>query len=137
MGFAAVRSFDNPIEANIIRARLESEGIFSFITDEFTGIYSNALAFIKLMVREEDVIDTLILLDKEWTTQPYFEYFDVPLQSERICPNCLSANVSSTDFSRFVSFINSIVEVIPFIPRHKKKYYCFNCGFKWGEKNDA
>jgi Cdc6-like AAA superfamily ATPase len=57
--FVTVLTFTYPYEAEIIRGRLESEGIECFMQDELTvqvnPFYSNAIGGIKLQVRESDL----------------------------------------------------------------------------------
>ena len=57
----AIRSFNNPIEAHIIKGLLESNGIESCIFDE-NIVYTNpvlttAVGRIRLMIHEEDFED--------------------------------------------------------------------------------
>jgi hypothetical protein len=57
--FVTIKTFTYPIDASIIRGKLESEGIECFIKDELTvqvdNFYSNAIGGVKLQVREKDV----------------------------------------------------------------------------------
>lgn len=54
-----VHSFDNYIEANIIRSRLEQEGISCWLQDEnsatTTPFLANSIGGIKLIVAESEV----------------------------------------------------------------------------------
>ncbi len=54
-----IRIFTYPHEAYVIRGRLESEGIQTFLKDEMTvqvhNFYSNAVGGVKLQVLTEDV----------------------------------------------------------------------------------
>ena len=61
-----VASFSQAMEAHLSRARLESEGIECFISDEFTitnnWLFSNAIGGVKLNVRESDAQEALEVL---------------------------------------------------------------------------
>lgn len=58
MGFVTVANFVNAFHMNVVKGRLESEGIPAFAKDEHTigmnPLYDNAVGGIKLQVREED-----------------------------------------------------------------------------------
>lgn len=69
MKLITVAIFPLPQEAYIIKSRLESEGIFSFLKDELTiqtdNFLSNAIGGVKLQVNEYDVeAATKILQDQ-------------------------------------------------------------------------
>jgi hypothetical protein len=68
MEFVILQTFNNYIDAHIVKGRLEAEGIDCWLKDEHLSaiivdpILTNAIAGIKLMVKEEDVekaIETL------------------------------------------------------------------------------
>lgn len=91
------RTFYNPIEANIVKARLEDAEIPCFLTDENVAtiqpLYNQAIGGVKLNVFDKDVerINTLLADDLE---------LEVPeIETERtenkiVCENCGSTNVS-------------------------------------------
>ena len=61
-----ILTFTYPHEAHIVRTKLASEGIETFIRDELTtqvnNFYSNAIGVVKLQVRSEDYDDALRIL---------------------------------------------------------------------------
>jgi len=61
-----IKTFTLPIEAAIIRGRLESEGIECFLTNELTTqvnpLYSNAIGGVELQVRESDLQNAIAIL---------------------------------------------------------------------------
>ena len=63
-----VATFHLPQDAYIIRARLESEGIFCFLKDEVAvqshNFISNAIGGVKLQVHEADVTRVLPILEE-------------------------------------------------------------------------
>ena len=67
MRFVPVQSYDNYIEANIIRSRLEQEGISCWLQDEnsatTTPFLANSIGGIKVMVPESQVDSAIELLN--------------------------------------------------------------------------
>src|SRR5688572_11327171 len=65
--WVTVASFSQPIEAHLLRTKLESEGIECQLKDEhivrMDWFYSNAVGGVKVQVREEDVARVRALLD--------------------------------------------------------------------------
>ena len=64
-----LRSFNNPVEANIVRAKLESYEIPCFLTDEhFTTLNPNfnpSTGGVKLKIFEKDVERALKILESD------------------------------------------------------------------------
>ncbi|MDR0713783.1 MAG: DUF2007 domain-containing protein [Bacteroidales bacterium] len=64
--FITVQTFTYPMQAAIIRGRLESEGIECFVRDELTvqvhPFYSNAIGGVKLQVRKNDLEQAVEIL---------------------------------------------------------------------------
>jgi hypothetical protein len=67
-------TFDDPIEASILRGQLEAEGIRCFVQDELTMqallFASSAIGGIKLRVRERDARRALYILRRDGYTRP-------------------------------------------------------------------
>ena len=59
MELVTIRTFNNSIEAHLVKTRLESEGILSFLFDEnmvsLNPFYNSALGGIKLKINKLDV----------------------------------------------------------------------------------
>jgi hypothetical protein len=74
-----ILTFTYPQEAYIVKAKLESEGIKSFIKDELTAqvnnLYSNAIGGVKVQVQEID-------LDRAFKILKKLGYFEEPEQPE-------------------------------------------------------
>jgi len=68
MQYILVQSFDNYIEANIIRSRLEQEGIACWLQDEnsatITPFLADSIGGIKLMVAESQAERASELLEQ-------------------------------------------------------------------------
>src|SRR5258706_14063700 len=99
--FVTVATYVLPWEAQLAKARLESEGIAALVADEnAAGIYgANAIGGIKLRVREEDADRAADLLR---TFQPlpalYLVTEEDALQVR--CPSCRSEEVASEGWFR-------------------------------------
>ncbi|WP_276134495.1 DUF2007 domain-containing protein [Polluticoccus soli] len=74
MSLVTIATFANAFNMNVVRGRLESEGIPAFPKDEHTvttnPFYNGALGGIKLQVREEDVPEAQRILAESGYRQP-------------------------------------------------------------------
>jgi len=123
-----LQSFDNPVEANIVRAKLESFDIPCFLTDEhFTGLnpsFNPMTGGVKLRVFEKDVERAMAILQEE-------NLIPVDEESDIVCPVCNSADVSlekkrGTKFILASLLISVGFMIYPF--RLLKRYRCNQCG---------
>ena len=130
MNFITLKTFDNSIDANMLRCQLELEGIQSYLKDENTittnPLYNLALGGIKLQVIEQDYKQAKTFLD-ELENTPYTNQ-----ENEIItCPNCKSTNIqagfsSYRDITGIISLFTAFVfMIIPFY--NKKVYKCIQC----------
>ena len=117
--FFTVASFEFPADVQILKSKLESEGIPVFLRDENTlnsdPIISNAIGGVKLQVYSED---------KEWALEIYNQIraFAIDdLGNPRTCPNC-KAQKSEVYYDRK----GVLIKLFPFF--EKRKYKCLNCG---------
>ncbi len=83
MELITIKTFDNSIDAHLLRIELENEGIECYIYDEHTvtvfPLYSNAVGGIKVNILKKDLeLAKSILLSAIKTV---------------ICPNCASQNI--------------------------------------------
>jgi len=66
MNWVTIQTFTYPQEAYIVQGKLESEGIETFLQDEFTtqifNFYSNAIGGVKLQVPEDCVEEAMKIL---------------------------------------------------------------------------
>ncbi|MGF1925807.1 MAG: DUF2007 domain-containing protein [Bacteroidia bacterium] len=129
-------TYYNPIEANIIKAKLEDSEIPCFLTDEnvatINPLYNQAIGGVKLNVFERDIdrIDAL-LAEKEF-------YVDVEIadvaEDKVLCENCGSDNVSygqatKKRFTWWVTVLSIFFIVYPF--RANKCFHCYHCGHEF------
>ena len=131
MKLVTVRTFDNPIDAHMLKSKLESEGISCYLKDEHTitidPLVSNALGGIKLRISDADIEKTKAIL-KEIDNSPYLD------ENNNIatCPKCNSSELiagynSIKSVSGIVSLITSLMFMI--YPFHLNKLFkCKQCG---------
>ena len=129
-------TYYNPIEANIIKARLEDSDIPCFLTDEnvatINPLYNQAIGGVKLNVFERDV-DRINALLAENHFDVELENID-PSEDKMLCENCGSDNVSfgqatKNRFKWWVTILSFLLIVYPF--KANKCYHCYNCGHEF------
>jgi len=117
--FVTVATYAFPWEAQLAKARLESEGIDSVVADEISaGLYgANAIGGVKLRVREEDAGRATALLG---TRRPLPEIYLVSEEDARQvrCPSCRSEDVAAEGWFR-------------------RRWSCRACGAIWREGEEA
>ena len=117
--FFTIAAFEYPADVQILKGRLESEGIPVFLRDENTlnsdPIISNAIGGVKLQVYTEDTEKALAIYN-EIRAYALNDYGN-PV----ICPNC-KAQKSEVYYERKGLFN----KLFPFF--EKRKYKCLNCG---------
>ncbi|WP_299366000.1 DUF2007 domain-containing protein [Winogradskyella sp.] len=126
--FVTIARFQYSSEAQIIKGRLESDGIEVFLRDNITidtdPLVSNAIGGIKLKVRAEDEKEAKKILKS-------IKAYAVDDNGNPItCPNCKRHEVemySSIDsLKAFLSFLIGVLTLtLPFHTRYK--YVCENC----------
>ena len=132
-----IKTFINPVEANIIKGRLESEGIPTLLLDENTvntyWLYAQAIGGIRLQVKEEDVEHALSIL-KEDNAKMYLMDDD---EDENIClcPNCYSSNIGVNKYSKSAFGFSWLLVGFPLLVPDKR-LQCFNCGNEWKESKN-
>ena len=67
--YETIGVFDNPIQAHVVKAKLESEGIASYIRGEHTigvnPLYSHILGGVRLEVEAEDAPQARRILERD------------------------------------------------------------------------
>lgn len=127
-----ISQFQYSAEAQIIKGRLEAEGIEAFLIDEYTidtdPLVSIAIGGVKLKVWKQDkkVAEEVLQSISEFSLDDEGNAIE--------CPKCNSEKVryytSITDFKSFFSFIICLfVTVLPFYVSHK--YRCEVCNTKF------
>ena len=126
--FKTVAKFQYSAEAQIIKGRLESEGIQVFLSDNITidtdPLVSNAIGGVKLKVLSTDAMEAQHILES------ISKYAIDDEGNAMQCPNCTSTEVqlfsTITSLKSFVAFIFGFISgTLPFYS--KDKYRCSNC----------
>lgn len=128
------RSFYNPIEASIIKAKLDDSEIACFLTDEnvatINPLYNQAIGGVRLHVFERD----LAVINEVLADNNLIELETDSSNSDIICPNCGSNNVGYVQatqkrFSLWVTIISLLLLIYPF--KANKCNHCFNCEYEF------
>ncbi|MBU2948562.1 putative signal transducing protein [Zobellia uliginosa] len=116
--FHTVASFDYPADVQILKGKLESEGIPVFLRDEHTlnsdPMISNAIGGVKLQVYTEDKQKAIDIYNE---IRAYAQDDDGNLI---ICPNC-KMQKSEVYYNRK----GILYKLFPFF--EEKKYKCLHC----------
>lgn len=137
MGLITFKTFDNSVDAHILKIKLESEGISCFLFDEHivsvNPLYSNLVGGIKLKINEEDLPHAKnVVYELEQT--PY------TTDDEKIitCPKCQSTHLESgyKSMRSLGAVLSAIVSFLFFIfPLYRKNVYkCNDCGAEFNLK---
>ncbi len=117
--FYTIASFEYPADVQILKGKLESEGIPVFLRDENTinsdPLISGAIGGVKLQVYTEDKEKALTIYNE---VRAYAVDDD---ENPVACPNC-KAQKSEAYYERKGLFN----KLFPFF--EKRKYKCLNCG---------
>jgi len=126
--FKTIARFQYSTEAQIIKGRLEAEGIQVFLTDNLTidtdPLVSNAIGGVKLKVLSTDALKAQHILES-------INKYSIDDEGHTIsCPNCKGHRVElySTikDAKSLFWFIFGVLfSALPFYTRHK--YRCEDC----------
>ena len=115
--FTTIASFEFLADAQIVKAKMESEGIRVFLQDEnilTVGFIRDAVGGVKLQVKSKDKDAAISIYD---AIRPY------ALDKEGnpvICPNCKAARSE-----RYLMRKGLWHKLFPFL--EKKRYKCLNC----------
>jgi len=127
--FKLLKTFLNPLDANITKGLLESNGIEAFIFDENTlsidPILTTALGGIRLMVRSTDYENALAII-KEIDEENKKEILNLK------CLVCGSSDIKIKNPPNWTYFFIMIITfAITPTAGNRKKYVCNVCKHKW------
>ena len=132
--FSTVAVFQYSSEAQIIKGRLEAEGIAVFLSDNLTidtdPLVSNAIGGVKLRVQTIDKAAALAVLKS-------INRYSIDDEGKAMrCPNCKSEKVdyftNVKDFKSLAHFIFGLVMgVFPFYTKYE--YRCESCKTKFND----
>lgn len=126
--FKTIARFQYSTEAQIIKGRLEAEGIQVFLSDNLTidtdPLVSNAIGGVKLKVLTEDTLRAKHILQS--IAKYSMDDDGKPIE----CPNCHKTEVelfsTITNLKSLISFLFGFISgTLPFYT--KDKYRCNNC----------
>ena len=122
-----IRRYSFPYEAQIARAKLDSEGIPAFIADENTinmqWLYSNALGGVRLQVPEPFAARAIALLDADFSDSVERQQGDDAVPCER-CGSCNTEAYQQRKRWAFLVFLGLDFPLFPV----KNTQRCRDCG---------
>ena len=127
--FQLLKTFLNPVDANITKGLLESNRVEAFIFDENTlsvdPVLTTALGGIRLLVRSSDFENASAIL-KELDEENKKETSNIK------CPVCGSSDIKIKNPPNWIYFFIMII-TFTFTPTagNKKKYVCKVCKHRW------
>ena len=132
-GLVAVAACARPVEAHLIRCRLEAEGVDAFVADEhivsMQWLYSAAVGGVKVQVHAGDADRARAILDASRVQgSDSARFVTDDLRAPR-CPDCGSLDVQQ-HFSRRVTFASSLLLGFP-LPWPLRRSRCRSCGAHW------
>jgi hypothetical protein len=131
-----VAAFIFPIEAYLLKMRLESEGIQCFLADDITTYiywrWSLAIGGAKIKVKESDLEVVAEVLDREPKISDLAEEWAFEDGTIRTCPRCNSPVVFKEAFNRRCGYITILSGFFPPIPNWK--WECLRCRCRWRER---
>ena len=115
-------------EADLIRMKLEGEGINVFIADQMTAsispLHSGAIGGIRIQIDEKDL---------EAAREVLSDNFPLADKGMFQCPSCSSDSVEYESVSQRSAYLSLLLFNIPFT-WSKRKCTCNDCGHKWKNK---
>ena len=130
-----IKTFTYPHEAYIIRGKLDSEGIETFLKDEMTvqvnNFYSNAVGGVKLQVLEQDVERALEIIGESEKIDDKITVIDeTQFENDTQCPFCHSENIMEKKSPNWLTLLPYLVVGFIF-PVYRKTHKCFDCEKEW------
>ena len=132
-----IATFTNPLEAHIVRGRLETEGIETFVAHEHhiwaNWFLSTALGGVKLQVRPEDAQRAGEILQQEQAGDYEALITDAaeePPSAQPTCPMCHSEDITPVRLSGRISLLIVWLSSLP-LPYSSVTMSCRKCGHSW------
>ena len=134
MALVTLRSYRDPIDAELGKARLENAGIPAVLLDQYLvsiqWLYSNAVGGVKLTVDESDLDAALQVLgeDRSADLSNIPESESPPVDGD-FCPVCGSTDVRPSRLQR-IAAATSLATGLPFIA-WRRRWICATCDHTW------
>jgi hypothetical protein len=132
-----IATFTNPLEAHIVRGRLEAEGIETFVAHEHhiwaNWFLSTALGGVKLQVKPEDAQRAGEILQQEQAGDYEALVTDAVEETAVVrpaCPLCHSEEITPVRRSGRISLFIVWLSSLP-LPYSSVTMSCRNCGHIW------
>jgi hypothetical protein len=134
MALVTLRSYRDPVHAELARAQLELAGIEAVLLDQHLAsiqwLYSTAIGGVKLAVEEEDLETARRVLDRR--SRAHLTVVPDPVSSPGegdACPFCGSFTVRPSRLQRNAAAL-SLATGLPFAA-WSRKWFCTQCGHAW------
>lgn len=133
MGLSTIAAFSDPLEAHILKARLESEGVAAFVFDEhlirMNWLYSNALGGVKVKVPEGRVEGAMSVLQGIAAGRYELDLGDDEhtLFGPAECPQCAALDFWPSRWRWTVAFLAFFLAQVP-LPFRRNRWKCGSCG---------
>ena len=127
--FRLLKTFQNPLDANLTKGLLESNGIEAFIFDEniayVNPVLTTAIGGVKLLVSSKDYEKAAALLSE----------VDEDINKEELkikCPVCGSLHIKILNTPNWIAFLIMLFSFAS-TPNtgNTKRYKCKNCNNEW------
>jgi hypothetical protein len=135
-----IATFTNPLEAHIVRGRLEAENIETFVAHEHhiwaNWFLSTALGGVKLQVNPEDAQRAREILRREQAGDYEALVMDSGNETAEprpVCPVCHSFDITPVRRSGRVSLFIVWLSSLP-LPYSGVTMACRNCGHTWSNR---
>lgn len=126
MDFVTIRTFQNYFSAHILLAKLKDAGMECYLKDEFTvtidPILSNAVGGIKLIVKKENEMEALHLL----------QIFDQEYMRNAVCPKCGNQTIERVPRKTAANMLTAVLTWFfgNYAISVKNVYQCSSCGYE-------
>ncbi len=140
MPLVTLRSYRDPIEADVARAQLEDAGIPSVVFDDHLitvqWLYSIAIGGVKLELDSVNVVRANEILgeDRSADLAGIPESRNPPSDGEQ-CPKCGSTDVSSSPFRRNLAALSFLLE-FPIVAG-RRRWRCHVCRNVWRRRSSS
>lgn len=131
-----ITSYSEPIEAHIVKGRLEAEGITAFIANEYhisvAWFLSSALGGVKILVHKQDQnkAENIIKSLRDGEYEKDLEK-EINVIESNICPNCGSEDYLSKFSLPLLLLVWLSLGLAVIFPIRRNKHTCVECGCKW------
>ena len=125
----------NPIEAHIVKGRLEAEGVTAYVQHEHhiwaKWTISLALGCVKVQVRPKDVDASCVIIEKLLAGE--YALADEEAAEISSCPKCGCTKKDRVNWSWKLA-LWAIMFLSLVLPYSIYKVACVECGYRWTQK---